>query len=594
MPDLSEIAQTAADLSEIFGEFRDNGELSRDLYEGDMKIPVPDGNYHKHIPPTARAKLDSQLEHTIVNHPTIIVTHVRPPGKSDEDADALEHASDAYLQRLDIGRPENMWREGAKLALLDGISFIKGPLWLKSHYGDEPPKRRRGESENDHAMRERAWKQKTKHYFPVFAQVVPASNVLWVPGQWPQDFYIELTEITAKKANALYNLSLDASNKEMVLLLEYWDVDMRAILIVDKTSFKDYRIHEIRERWTGLKFEKRKGMDDNILGFMPYTPISGGYGTKSNKPEIEFQGLLVSSASSLEAEARLKTDLQAIIETHALPKRWAEEEMAGVKIGGLGTTSEVPAGWAQRTGYVDMPQLPPDIWRMMGVLMQDTEKALGPDALQGMRSPGEVTIGQQASRIGQGTLKVQNLLESENKAGSQFLDKTYRLIDAVNEELPVWGIQGDERLYDTLKPGKLADYSAHLSFDPVPPEMEDRRINLAIALKQSGLLDDETIRERFLKEKDNQKIVRRLMTQDVMASEIMKQTLAAMGADEAGMADMMAVAQGIGGASGGGGGRPVNPRESDIVRRFSERRVGAGQVGSLGTVEEMSPGGGRT
>ncbi len=554
MPDFDEIVRLAADLSnDVFGPFVTQSARADELYELQFKVPVPKGDYHKHIPPTARAKVDALVDHVIVNNPAVIVTSTLGTPKSEEQSDALELGCDALLQRIDAQRSESIWRSTAKLTVLHGISFLKGPLWMKDPYGDDEPKRRRGESENDHVIRVRVWKEKKKHHMPISARPVPAPNMLWQPGQWPQDFYIETNLMSAKRANDLYDLGLDESQKGWATLVEYWNLDMKAILVIDKPTFKlAFNMFPITRRLVGGSFVKRRNPDDNVLGFLPYLPVSGGFGKPSHKPEEEFKGPLIPADAALVAEARIKTALEAITEEHAFPNLLKPDDLANVNLRtGLGQEVTVPDGTLERIGYVPRPPADPLIFQSLQIQMADIQGQLGSDALQGIRSPGENTIGQQATRIGQSSLRGLTVLESLNRAGSNFCKNVFRLIDVVNEPLAVWGIHGDKRLYEVIKPGNLSDYSPHLSFDPVPPEREDRLIALAISLYQARLMSRQTLRERFLKIKDNTEEELRMFTEKVNDSDQIQFIAAQAAAVEAGMEDIVAQ---MGGIPGGGGG----------------------------------------
>ena len=320
--------------------------------------------------------------------------------------------------------------------------------------------------------------------------------------------------------------------------------------------------------------------------------MSAGLGRVSYKPEEEFVSLLTPSDSSLVAEARIKTALEALTEEYAFPREWYEDDAGNVTWGGLGSVTKVPSGFISqgRFGFKPMPPTNPELYRWLGFLLQDVQTGMGSDALLGVRAPGEVTVGQQGMRVGQASLKMLSLLTSLNQAGSMFFHNLFRLIDVMGEPLPVWGVQGNERIYRVLKPGDLSDFVPYLTFEPVPPEMQDRRNNQAIALKQAGLLSDQTLRERFLKIKDNTTEKIRILTEKSESNPMFLQGLAMAGMSEAGMDAAVASAQAAqGGAAPQGPGRGVIPRESDTVKRFARMQGPAAPFG-LRTTEESAGG----
>lgn len=155
---------------------------------------------------------------------------------------------------------------------------------------------------------------------------------------------------------------------------------------------------------------------ENPFGAVPYVFEYSGMGRidYTNDPASLAVNMLEKAESELQAEARIKTAMDAMIQYTAWPRLMTTEDPRELKVrwdmGPAGILQVRGMDAEQRPQWMEQPELPTGLFNFLPLVRQGIERATFSSVLEGQRTPG-VDFGYlQSLLVGQASLRKDNII----------------------------------------------------------------------------------------------------------------------------------------------------------------------------------------
>lgn len=500
-PTVESIKNKLEKLKTYYATMHDHFLTCDDAYDGNLKIPVPQG-YEKYVPATAKAQVDVAVDHHVTTRPIVTIPRAKDTVKQQSLADTLEKYYQCFLNYNAANNSLPPAREAAKQLALYGMCVLKGPLYDKRY--------------NDNA----SWRQGFPFVYravnPEFVYCDPA--VFWRTGD---GCVIETSRRTVGEVMALYpNFKTDHTLYDEVDWLEYWSCGWRAYLCDNKMVVGPLR---------------------NAYGLVPYEIGFSGMGRLTGKPEDLAVGLIYPIIEALRLEATLKTAIAAVVATHAFPRLISDVDVSQVQWshGPAGVTT-IPKDANLREMY--QAKVPGDLYGFINLLTNDIEKATFNKAVRGEAPQSADASGYlQSILVGEGRLRFGQSIATLNVVLGNMLSKLAYLTETlVGEPISIWGSTGKGAYEETFDPADINGfYTVNVSMEGTPPEENDRRSMLGLKQFQAGTIPLDYLLEEFYKVQDSSGMIKRLFVEKVMQQPAVLEALQNAALGDWGMRDFI-------------------------------------------------------
>lgn len=473
-PSLDEIMALYTEGKLYFKGFHAQCKLEEDYYGGRRSVPAPEG-IDAIWPATANAIVNIATDHVDVNN---LAIDVPAAPRARARAERLKK----FYQGAWLSIKKPVLRTSVAQAFMYGIAWRKtmfNPLmWPKAPlldtFGDNLP----------------AYKDALQKFmdlrcinWPIDMSVVKPTNLIWDDSRTRVKWVIEFYERPVKDLQRRYPEwvpSAEAQSTGMAQWIMYWDEEWYAY-IADKQFV------------LGEKDNKRPFK--HSYGFMPYTPVipARSYTFEDGLPQDRFKGILNPVHSLLDEEARLLTQINAIIRTVAYrtidffgPKQQAEQAAQEYQL--FGGKNVLPVGVEVQPS--PMVQVPPDLMASLTTTQNYIEQATFPNVIRGMRPRG-VSSGFGVSVLaGMGRLVFQGTadgiarsIEQDNSHFAQLVENVIKGPITVHARTDLHNF--DQRIEPDDIKGLLENV---VKIKAEAPEEREREALLAMRLHGAGII----------------------------------------------------------------------------------------------------------
>ena len=510
-----EILKLKKELELFYTPARTAMKQAKDYYDLKLKnVPTPSTKYSAYIPSTARSIIDKAVDHIIVGNPVVTVPPQKTSAEAQKQADKLEQFYTAWLKRIDTFQKEPLFRTAAKFGLLCGMFVIKGPLW--DVWSDKKaPQQRETEKSADFEKRQTEYNTYERYRLPIIARAIDPESILISPGSFPPEYVIEVV----KKSDSAFKERWEIKEEGEIEWVEYWDKE-------NKVFFCNNRpVQEEKDR-------------KNILGFLPYLIGYSGLGYASEKPEDEIVGLLNPVFSALEAEARIMTALDFIIQRHAYPIYYSREDPSKVLLDlEPGQIAHIPEGYD--LGMVPIPQSLPDLYRMAQIITSHIERATYSDVIHGIRPEGVASGYMEAILVGQARLKFGPVLQALEIQGAQLLSNIARLIEVTGKKVTVWATTPQGNIDEKIGPEDISGhYTVNMQLSAVTPEEAERKAIFGLKLYTAGVISLVRFLENYALIPNASEEIKRIRAEQIFEIPEVKRIIGLIAAKDLGLEEL--------------------------------------------------------
>ncbi len=353
---------------EYFRPFHKQCEISDLYYTGRNQIPVPREMAIDPIrPATAHALINVAADHVDVNNPTFFVPEPSPRAK-DRAERIKKFYQGAWMQISSAVK-----RTAVRHSIAYDIGFMKvtfaDDLWpdvpLLGNFNSE--------EEWKEALKEH--QERRNIVFPIRVINVNPKNVIWDDSRTGMKWTIETHKATVRALKAKYpEWTTSKSANEIATWTEYWDEKWYMFLADDVPVM---------------------GPHEHGYGFNPFVPIipATQMDHEEGLPQDRYKGLLQPVISLLDAEARIITQLEAIMRQYA----WPTIDFAGnrAEVENVMNAYEIFAS-KNNVGRVevkasDRPMPPQELFAQLTLVQTMIEEATFPNVVRGIRPRGVST-----------------------------------------------------------------------------------------------------------------------------------------------------------------------------------------------------------
>ena len=376
--------------------------------------------------------------------------------------------------------------QGAWLAIKDPVlrtvvdqSFLYGIGWLRTMFAAEKwpdaPKLDDFPGDNDYREAMADFQDLRCISWPLAVDVIKPTNMIWDDSRsdrprWAIEWYEMPMRDLARRYPAW---ALEADSQQMSSFFMYWDEEWVSYMVNQK-----------------LVVQGRHG-----YGFMPMTPLlpAMSHTFADGPPQDRYKGILHHAHSLLDEEARLMTQMGALVRTNAyrtldfhgseqIATKTAEEyELFGGK-NVIPSTVTVEAS--------PMLQMPQDLGDQLTRVQNYIEQVTFPNVVRGMRPRG-VSAGFAISVMaGMGRLKFQGVADGLRHAIEDVNGKFARLVENKIKGRITVHARTEVHIFDqSIEPDDIKGlYENRVQVKAEAPEEREREGILAMRQYQAGIL----------------------------------------------------------------------------------------------------------
>lgn len=480
-PTIDEVVALFEDGKEYFKAFHDQCSTEDDYFFLNRNVPVPKNDSNQNLidpvrPATATAIINVATDHVDVNHASIdIPIMLRSRARAER------------LKKFYTGVWDNIKtpvkRTATKQAFLYGISWLK-PVILWHHWPNPPDPAMFGETNEDGEVTirdEAGYKaaidevmEKRRYLFPFGLENVNPQNMVWDDSQDGPNWVIQWDEAQVGQIRRMFPqwTGGDKSPQDKTTFAQYWD-----------------------GTWFGY-FDGKSWIQEPKMhgyGFVPYKRVvpANSIDWKAGRPEKRYRGILKPVHSLLDAEARIMTQIEAVIRQVAYrglmfgggsePERERvidEFELYGGK-NNIRNVSVAP---------IPMVQVPPDLFNHLNTIQTAIEEATFPNVVRGLRPKGVSAgfaigvLSGQARLVFQGVADgMARAMEEINSGWAMFVE------NALQQPITVHGRSEIHQFDQTISPEDIKGYYENsVTLKAEAPEERERQAILAERMWAGG------------------------------------------------------------------------------------------------------------
>lgn len=472
-PTIEEIRDLSTGSDQYFRGFHKQCSDEESYYFGTRPVPHPPGT-DPIRPATARAIVDVATDHVDVNNMTVdIPLMLRSKARAER------------LKKFYLGVWNNVrdpvLRTAVKHSFTYGIAWIKTMVNLEQ-WPDAPRMSQYGVTLEDGQVlmvREDEYKEavadfleRRKLLFPFVAQNVNPKEMRWDDSATGPKWIIRKVQSTAGDVKRRFSdWQTNRKDGDSVTWVEYWD-DTYYAYLVDTEMVRKPTVHG--------------------YGFLPFVPImpANSLDWDAGPPEKRYQGILHPVHSLLDSEARLVTQVEAILRTVA----WRTVDIVGPAhlTEAVEDTYELFGGKNQIPPNVEvkaspMIQLPSELLSHLSMVQTMIEEATFPNVVRGLRPKG-VSSGFGVSVLsGMGRLRFQGAADGLSRAVEKANQNWGKLlVNVLRSSVTVHARSEVHSFDETIKPADVQDYHENVvTFKAEAPEEREREALLARQLYQT-------------------------------------------------------------------------------------------------------------
>jgi len=452
-----------------FVQFHANCREEEDFILENREVPAPEG-IDPIWPATANGIIDTATDHVDINNIQIDVP------SSPRTRARAERLKKFYLGVwLSVKKP--VLRTAVRQSFLYGIGFLK-TMYNADKWPDAPHLEDFNDDEEKYRKALEEFQEVRNIRWPFEIDVIRPRNMVWDDARTRMKWVIEFYRRPTRHLQRRYPewVPSDASTRSgIVEWLEYWD-DEWCIYIADNQKLESFR---------------------HGYGHMPYTPIipANSYTFDDGPPHERYRGMLRPAHNLLDEEARLTTQINAIIRTTAYrtldftgPKRLAEETAERYEL--FGGKNIIPPG--VEVAMSPMPNVPPDLYQQLTVVQTMIEGVTFPNVIRGVRPRG-VSAGFAMSVLaGMGRLKFQGVADGVRHAIEEVNSKLAMLVEnKARGRVTVYARVQGNTFDQTISPDDIRGmYENSVQIKAEAPEERERESLLAMRLHAAGLITE--------------------------------------------------------------------------------------------------------
>ena len=475
-PSLDEILTLFKEGRQYFQGLHGQCRIAEEYFRGQRTVPAPEG-IDPVWPGTASAIVNIATDHVDVNNLSIDVP-------SSPRAKARAERLKKFYQGAWQSFKTPVLRTSVAQSFLYGIAFRKTMFdtdkWPNApHFDDfgDDLSAYKTALEDFMDMRCITW--------PIDECVIRPVNLVWDDSKTRMKWAIEFYERPITDIKKRYPEWMPTADMEMngcATWMEYWDEEWCGYLVDNQFIWGPYK---------------------HGYGFLPYTKIvpSRSYTYDDGPPHERYTGILEPVKSLLDEEARLATQIQAIIRTIAWrtvdfqgPRSLAEEAMQNYEM--FGAKNFLPPGVSVQLS--PMGQVPPDLYQQLATVQNYIEAATFPNVVRGMRPRG-VSAGFGISVLaGMGRLVFQAVADGIQRSIEESNMKFAKLVEnKVKGRLTVHG-RSDVNTFDqSIEPDDIRGmYENIVKVKAEAPEEREREALLAMRLQAAQIISMSTAQLR--------------------------------------------------------------------------------------------------
>lgn len=462
-PTVEELMTLFTEGKQYFKPFHDQCRLEEDYVNGNRAVPHPEG-VDPVWPATAYAIVSTATDHVDVNNLEI-----------DVPAPPRARARAERLKKFYLGA----WQAIKNPVLRTAVdqAFLYGIGWLRAMYEAEkwPDAPKIDDFNDDAGYRDalEAFQDLRGISFPLDVDVIKPTNLIWddsrgTAPRWAIEFYEAPVRDLARRYPAW---AVESDNQQMAQFFMYFDRERFAVVVGKE-----------------IMLEGRHG-----YGFMPYTPILPvmSHTFADGRPEERYKGILWHVHSLLDEEARLMTQLGALVRVNAYrtldfhgPRQVAEEVAQDYNL--FGSKNVIPTNVTVEAS--PMIQTNPDVGDHLVRVQNLIESATFPNVVRGMRPKG-VSAGFALSIMaGMGRLKFQGVADGLRHAIETVNGNFARLVEnKIKGRITVHARTEIHNFDQSIEPDDIRGmYENSVTVKAEAPEERERESILALKLWNGG------------------------------------------------------------------------------------------------------------
>mgnify|MGYP005816934319 FL=1 len=464
-PSLMEILGLFRESQQYYSGFHRQCSLEEDYYLGRRTVPSPEG-IDPVWPATAGAIINVGTDHVDVNNIQIDV----PAGpRSKARAERIKR----FYQGVWSSIREPVLRTAVRQSFLYGIGWMK--VMFDSDRWPDAPLIDQFETDGEYKDALSDFMEDRDLSFPFVVSVVNPKNLIWDDSKTRTKWAIEYTQRTVRDIQRRYpEWTTQKDGNQIAQWMEYWDEEWVAYLADDQIVW---------------------GPHKHGYGFLPYTQVMPvhSYTFEDGTPQERYRGILNNVHSLLDEEARLITQLGAIVRTTAYrtldfagPRAQAEEAAEDYEL--FGGKNVLPPGVEVRVS--PMVQTPPDLFQQLNIVQTLIEQATFPNVVRGVRPKG-VSSGFGISVLsGMGRLVFQGVADGLRHSIERINEKFAKLVEhKLMGRVTVHARSEVHNFDQSIGPEDIKGYYENVvSIKAEAPEEREREALLALRLHSAGVI----------------------------------------------------------------------------------------------------------
>ena len=472
-PTIDEILSLFRESQLYYGAFHQQCATEEDFYTGRRTVPHPEG-IDPVWPSTATAIVNVGTDHVDVNN---LAIDIPSSARSRARAERLKK----FYQGVWASVKQPVLRTSVRQAFLYGISWLK-VMFDPDRWPEAPVL--------DDYEDEAAYKEALSDFmdrrdiaFPFIVSTVNPRNLVWDDSKTRVKWAIEFSQRGVRELQRRYpEWTTKKESGQIAQWIEYWDEDWVAYIADNEFVY---------------------GPKKHGYGFMPYTPVipMHSYTFEDGAPQERYTGILKPVHSLLDEEARLITQMGAIVRTTAYrtldfagPRQQAEEAAENYEM--FAGKNIIPPGVDVRPS--PMVQVPPDLNNQLNLVENLIEQATFPNVIRGVRPRGVSTGFAISVLAGMGRLVFQGVADGIRHSVEQVNSKFAMLVENKLMGRVTVHARSDIHNFDqSIGPEDIRGYYENIvQIKAEAPEEREREALLALRLHSAGIISKYTAQTR--------------------------------------------------------------------------------------------------